>query len=96
MAVRLDHPPHAESLAGLKQQLVLVGGIDEERLARLFAAQHKDVVIDRPHDVAVDFEPTVLVMERHLRRLTRYRRSDRLTQWTKCGGHRHLCRGVAI
>ena len=57
MAVGLEHPAHAEALAQLEEPLVLVGGVEQHRVAGLGAAQHEHVVVDGPHHHLVDLDP---------------------------------------
>ena len=62
MTVRLDDAAHAEGAAQLQQQLVFVGGVDEDRVARLLAADDVDVVVHGSDDRLVDLDLAVLVM----------------------------------
>src|SRR5690606_35659514 len=55
--VGLDDPAHPQPLAQLEEPLVLVGGVDQQRIAGLGAAQHDDVVVDRAHHHLVDLDP---------------------------------------
>ena len=57
VAVRLDHPAHAEALAQLEEELVLVGGVEQHGVAGLGAAEDEDVVVDRSHHHLVDLDP---------------------------------------
>ena len=54
VAVRLEHPPHAERLAQLEQPLVLVGGVDEDGVTGAPAAHDEHVVLVRTDDDLVD------------------------------------------
>ena len=54
VAVGGEHAPHAGGLRDLEQQLVLVGGVDEHRVAGALVAQHEHVVLERPDDDLVD------------------------------------------
>ena len=62
VAVGLDDLAHAERAAELEQLLVLVGGVDEERVAGLAAAHDEDVVVVRPDDHLVNLDLLVLVV----------------------------------
>ena len=64
MAVGLEHPAHAERLAQLEQLLVLVGGVDEHRVAGLLAAHDEHVVLVRPDDDLVDLGVGVRPVQR--------------------------------
>ena len=57
VAVRLEHPAHAEALAQLEEALVLVGGVEQHGVAGLGAAEDEDVVVDRSHHHLVDLHP---------------------------------------
>ena len=57
VAVRLEHPAHAEALAQLEQALVLVGGVEQHGVAGLGAAEDEDVVVDGSHHHLVDLDP---------------------------------------
>jgi len=48
VAVGLEHLAHPEVPAHLEQQLVFVGGVDEDRLACLFAPDDVHVVVHGP------------------------------------------------
>ncbi len=69
MAVRLEHSFHAESLAQLEQLLVLVGGVEQHRLAGLAAAHDEHVVLVRPDhhlvDLGIGVRPVERVGSRH-------------------------------
>ena len=54
VAVGGEDPAHAGGPGHLEQQLVLVGGVEQDRLARPLVAQHEDVVLVRPDDELVD------------------------------------------
>ena len=54
VAVRGEHAAHAGGLAHLEQQLVLVGGVDDDRLTGARAADHEHVVLERPDDQLLD------------------------------------------
>ncbi len=56
----LDYPAYAEALAEVKQELMLVGGVHEERLSGSAAAQDVDVVVHRAHDGTVQLARRVL------------------------------------
>ena len=47
VAVCGEHPSHAGGPAHLEQQLVLVGGVDDDGLAGALAAHDEDVVLER-------------------------------------------------
>ena len=64
VAVRLDDLTYAEVSALLQQQVVLVGGVDEESLTCLLAAHDEDVVVDGADNVAIDLHLGVLVIGR--------------------------------
>ena len=52
-------------LAQVEQPLVLVGGVEQDGVAGLLAAEHEDVVVHRPDDDLVDLDLGVVVVERH-------------------------------
>ena len=56
VAVRLEHPPHAEALAQLEQLLVLVGGVDQRRFTGAAAAHDEHVVLVRADDDPVHLD----------------------------------------
>ncbi len=60
VTVGLDHLADAETLAELEQQLVLVGGVHEQGVARPAATQHVHVVVHGAHDGAVELARRVL------------------------------------
>ena len=64
VAVGLEHRPDAELRAQVEQPVVLVGGVEQHRLARLGAPQDVHVVVDRADDDLVDLEPGVGVEQR--------------------------------
>ena len=57
----LEDRGHAEFPRECQEVLVLVCGIDQDRLAALAAPQDIDVVGQRPHDGVVDLAEGVLV-----------------------------------
>jgi len=58
--VGLDHLVHPEPLAHLEQGLVLVGRVDQHRVAGPAASQHVDVVVDGADHHAVQLAGGVL------------------------------------
>src|SRR5215213_9465126 len=60
MSVRLENAAHVEAATEVEQLLVLVGGVDQDRLAGFAAAHHVDVVVDRTHHHHVDLGGTVV------------------------------------
>ena len=54
MPVGGEHPPHAGGPADLEQQLVLVGGVEEDGITGALAAHDEDVVLERTDDELVD------------------------------------------
>jgi hypothetical protein len=52
--MRLQDPAHAQALAQLEQALVLVGGVEEDRLPGLPAPQDVHVVVHGPDHDPVD------------------------------------------
>ena len=77
--VRGEHPAHAGCPAHLEQQLVLVGGVDDDRLAGALAAHDEHVVLDRPDDELLDADGGGLVVRRsrHAHQGTRRGRATR-------------------
>ena len=63
VAVRLDDLTDAEALAQLEEPLVLVGGVDEQRVAGLLAPQHEHVVVPGADDDLVDLRLLVLPLQ---------------------------------
>ena len=66
-----EHPPHAGGPADLEQELVLVGGVDDDGLTGALAAHHEDVVLERTDDELLDAHGRGLVVRgaRHAPRL---------------------------
>ena len=62
VAMGLDDLAHPEVAAQLQELLVLVGGVDEQCLAALATAHHKDVVVERSDDHLVDLDLLVLIV----------------------------------
>ncbi len=62
VAVGLEHLAHVEPAAQVEQLVVLVGGVEQDGLAGLFASQDEDVVVDRSDDELVDLSLAVLVV----------------------------------
>ena len=56
VAVRLEDAADIETPAQLEQLLVLVGRVDEHRVAGVAAADHEHVVVVRPDDQLVNLE----------------------------------------
>ena len=54
VAVGLEHPAHAEHPAEVEQALVLVGGVEQHRVAGLGAPEHEHVVLEVSDDHLVD------------------------------------------
>ena len=65
VAVGLEHPAHPEALGQLEQLLVLVGGIEQDRVTRVLAPQHEHVVVVGPDHELVDLEADVVDVQRH-------------------------------
>jgi hypothetical protein len=78
--VGLEDRAHVEGLAELEQEVVLVRGVEQDRVAALAAAQHVDVVVDRPHDDLVDLGLRVAPEQRVGRR--HGWKATRMTSWT--------------
>jgi hypothetical protein len=73
VAVGLQHLAHAELAAQLEQELVLVGGVEQDGVARLGAAEHEHVVVERPDHDLVDLGPLVVPVQRLAHRSARLR-----------------------
>ena len=67
MTVGLQHGAHAELPAQVQQQLVLVGGIDQHRVATGAAAHDEDIVVEGADHHLVDLHLGVAVMQRRPR-----------------------------
>ena len=65
VAVGLEDAPHVERLRQLEELLVLVGGVEQHRVAGLPAAQDEHVVLVGADDELVDLDLLVLVVQRH-------------------------------
>ena len=65
--VRGEHAPHARALRHVEQQLVLVGGVDDHRVAVALAPQHEHVVLERPDDDLLDAHVGGLVVRQQRR-----------------------------
>ena len=67
--VRLEHPLHAEALAQVEELLVLVGGVEENRLTGRETAHHEHVVLVRPDHhlvhLGIGVRPVERVGSRH-------------------------------
>ena len=57
-----EHAADARGPADLEQELVLVGGVDDDGLAGALAAHDEHVVLDRPDDELVDADGRGLVV----------------------------------
>ena len=64
VAVGLQHEAHPEALTHLEQQLVLVRGVEQHRVAGFATAQDEDVVLVGAHHHLVDLGAAVLVVQR--------------------------------
>ena len=62
VAVRREHAAHAGRARHLEQQLVLVGRVDDHRVAVALAAQHVHVVLERSDDDLLDADVARLVV----------------------------------
>ena len=67
VAVRGEHAAHAGAPRDVEQQLVLVGRVDDHRVAVALAPQHEHVVLERPDDDLLDAHVGGLVVrqQRH-------------------------------
>ena len=59
VAVGLEHRGDAQTLRDAKQPVVLVGRVEQCRLARALTAHDVDVVLDGPHDESVHLGASV-------------------------------------
>ncbi len=62
VAVGGEDPAHARGLRDLEQQFVLVGRVEQHRLAGRLVAQDEHVVLVRPDDELVDADVGGLVV----------------------------------
>ena len=62
VAVGGEHPAHAGGLAHLEQELVLVGGVDDDRVTAALAPHDEHVVLERPDDQLLDAHGRRLVV----------------------------------
>ena len=64
VAMGLEHSPDPEPLAQLQETVVLVGRVEQHRIARLGATQNEHVVVDGAYDDLMDLHPRCLPDER--------------------------------
>ena len=71
VSVGREHPTDTRGLADLEEQLVFVGGVDDDRVAGALASDDKDVVLERTDDQLLDPDRRGLVVggTRHRPRL---------------------------